>query len=117
MYRVIDISRLFGVLKDHDFGGQTLRVKMTITDSFLPENAGNWVIHAEKGRVKLKSSRADADVEIKLDIAEFSSMIMGVISFSDLYRMGLADISDTGQVGAVDRLLFFGRKPICTAQF
>ena len=117
MYRVIDIPRLFSVLKDHDFGGQTLRVKMTITDSFMSENAGNWVIHADKGRVKLKSSRGDADVEIKLDIAEFSSLIMGVISFSDLYRMGLADISDTGQVGAVDRLLFSEQKPICTAQF
>jgi len=117
MYRVIDIPRLFEVLKDHDFGGQTLRVKMTIADSFLPDNAGTWVIHAHKGKVKLKSSCADADVEIKLDIAEFSSMIMGVIGFGDLYRLGLAEISDTGRVVAVDRLLFSGQKPICTAQF
>ena len=35
MYRVINTRKLFEVLNDHNFGNQTLKLKITIIDSFL----------------------------------------------------------------------------------
>ena len=50
-------------------------------------------------------------------IAEFSSMLMGLVRFEDLWTYGLADISDSGYVEVVDALFRTDRKPVCLTQF
>ena len=50
MYRVIDVARLWAVLGDHDFGGVTTRLKLDLSDTFLPENAGIYRIDFNAGR-------------------------------------------------------------------
>ena len=116
MYRVTDVRRLFQVLESRTFGGQTCTLKLTVTDSFLPENDGSVLVRFVNGRAQIvESGRPDA--EVRLDIAEFSSLIMGVVPFRALHHYGLADISDPAWADAVERIFAVETKPVCTTVF
>ena len=121
MYRVIDTPRLFEVLRGHrfgghDFGGQTTTLGITLSDSFLPENAGRYVLRVENGRAALRDGGA-ADVEIGLDVSSFSSLIVGAVDFARLYGYGLATISDPAAVPLVERLFRAAQRPWCMTHF
>ncbi len=122
MYRVVDTARFFHLLStdgSHSFGDQTLRLTIALNDSFLPENAGETTLHFEHGRVNVieQSAPPDANVRITLDVAEFSSLLMGVVSFQNLYAYGLAEISDATYVKQITHLFRTDTKPICMTAF
>jgi predicted acetyltransferase len=116
MYRVVNVPRFFEQLADHDFGGQTCRLKVTLHDSFLPENKGDWVIGFVNGRAQLLSS-THYDAAIELNVSEFSSLVMGTIDFDQLIEYRLASISDASVIGTVTRLFRTSQKPICMTNF
>jgi predicted acetyltransferase len=116
MYRVLDVERVFGVLKEHDFNGRTIRLKLNIRDTFFPRNNTGWTVAFTDGRPTLVSP-GRCDAEITMDVAEFSSMLMGAVSFRKLYDYHLADISDETFVDAVNRLFHREDKPICLTPF
>ncbi len=115
MYRVIDLPRLFEILHEHNFGGVTCRLKIELSDSFLPQNEGGWVVNFVDGKAKLVSDEA-FDLAIRLDVSEFSSLVVGAVGFAKLIEYGLASISDSNSVPLVDRL-FAAPKPICLTRF
>ena len=115
MARVLDVPGIFRALAAHDFNGQNLRLRLTVRDSFLPENDGSLVIAFQNGRATLPES-GPHDVEIALDVAEFSSLLMGAVDFQHLYAYNLAEISDPAAVPVVSRL-FAAPKPICLTDF
>lgn len=116
MYRVIDSSRMFNVLNDHNFGNQTLKLKITLIDTFLPENEGSIIIDFDKGIARVLSD-IKFDVEIKLKVADFSSLIMGVISFRKLYKYDLAEISNSVYLEKVNSLFLTEEEPITIEPF
>jgi hypothetical protein len=59
----------------------------------------------------------DYDVEVGLDVADFSALVMGTVRFRSLHDYGLAEISDPGAIDTLDRLFRTERKPICTTPF
>jgi predicted acetyltransferase len=116
MYRVIDLPGVFARLREHDFGGQTCRLRLAISDSFYPANAGSVVVSFQDGRPSISPEDA-SDVEIRLDVAEFSSLLLGVVSFRSLYLYGLAEISDPAYLETINRLFLVPNKPICLTAF
>jgi len=116
MYRVIDVPALLGLLKGRDFGGQSCTLKLTVEDSFLPENAGSMLLHFADGRLDLLDGGGH-DVEVSLDIAEFSSLLVGAVDFRSLYKYGLVAISDASYVNVVDRVFEMRDRPVCTTPF
>jgi predicted acetyltransferase len=125
MYRVVDVPRIFDLLSGRDFGTpefgtQTCTVMLTIGDSFLPENAGSILLRFERGHVQRLDSvlhHAAYDAEVRLNIADFSSLLAGTVNFWTLYRYGLADISDGSYVETINRLFAVEQKPMCTTGF
>jgi predicted acetyltransferase len=125
MYRVVDVPRIFDLLSERDFGtpalgAQTCTLKLTVGDSFLPENAGSIVLHFAGGHMqRLDGLVHDAayDVELRLGIADFSSLLAGTVDFRSLYRYGLVDVSDESYVETISRLFAVEQKPICTTGF
>jgi len=103
MYRVINSRKLFEALIEHDFNKENLRLKLNIVDTFPPENDRSPVIHILAGKPKLVDDGA-FNVEVSIDVAWFSSLIMGVIDFKKLWQYGLAEVSDAGYVDRLDRL-------------
>lgn len=111
MFRVIDVPRLFAAWGDRDFGGQTCRLCITLRDSFLPENDGSTVVYFENGRSALQSVSSPYDVEITLDVSDFSSMAIGAVTFKQLRHYGLVKISDPAYTDVVNRIFWTENKP------
>ena len=116
MYRIIDTVDLFRRLKSHDFNGQTCRLKITVNDSFYPKHAGSYIVHFANGRPTVKT-RGAVDAEIALDVADYSSLVMGVVPFDKLYDYGLAEISNTDYLDTATKIFSVARKPQCVTQF
>ena len=116
MYRVLSVRRLFEALADHDFGGVNMRLKLTIEDSLWPKNAGEYCLEFVDGRASIVES-AEVDCEVGMDIAEFSSMVLGAVGFKSLLTYRLATISDDGLANDVDRAFACAEKPLCLTGF
>ena len=59
----------------------------------------------------------DFEVEIQLDVADFSSLLLGVIDFKHLYTYNQAEISDPAYLDTVQNLFYSQVKPICVTDF
>ncbi|UFJ41493.1 GNAT family N-acetyltransferase [Brevibacillus humidisoli] len=116
MYRVVDAARFYSILDAHDFGGQTCKLKLTLRDSFLPENEGSIILHVNDGRVTLVTE-GEHDLEVRMDVSDFSPLVMGVVRFKQLYHYGLAELSDPRQLDVVDRFFRTEEKPVCMTSF
>jgi predicted acetyltransferase len=112
MYKVIDTRGFFAALQDVQFAPLRLRLKVQIYDSMTPENEGSVVVRFSDGEVRLADER-EYDLAIALDVAEFSSLVMGAVSFHKLYEYGLVDISSSSYVGMLDELFSAPSNPIC----
>lgn len=116
MYRVIDTRGVFKLLENHNFGNQDCRLRLFIKDSFLKENEGQLIVHFKGGKPSLKR-HADFDVEVNIDIADFSSLLMGSVNYHSLFEYGLSDISDERYVDTVAKVFGVEQKPICHTIF
>lgn len=116
MYRVIDVPRLFAVLADHDFGGISGRFRLNLTDTFLPENGGSYLLDVAGGRATLVE-HGPADATIDMDVADFSSLAVGAVDFSRLHGYGRVALSDHALMPVLDRLFRAARRPWCLTHF
>jgi predicted acetyltransferase len=111
MYRVINTSKFFRLLKDHNFGHQTVKLRITINDSFLPENNGSIVVHFTEGKpIVLEEDKYE--VEIRINIDHFSSLVMGAINFKKLYKYGLVKITNPVYLETVNALFLTESPPV-----
>jgi predicted acetyltransferase len=115
MYRVLDVPRLFEVLHGHDFNGVSCRLQINLTDTFFPENAGSTIVEFIDGKARVAPG-AIPQVALSLDVAEFSSLVIGAASLRKLLQFGLASLSDDAYIDRLDQL-FSGPKPVCLTQF
>jgi predicted acetyltransferase len=116
MYRVLNCRRAFETMAGHDFGGVSLKLKLTTRDTFYPKYDGSIVVAFSNGRATVTDTDK-SDVEISMNIAEFSSLFMGAVDFRTLYTYKLAQISDAAYVDVVDRAFACSEKPVCHADF
>jgi predicted acetyltransferase len=116
MYRVLDTRRLFETLSDYNFNGESIRVKLTIRDSFLPMNQGSTLLQFSDGEVKILD-HGRYDVEATMNVEWFSSLIMGVVDFRSLWTYRLAQVSDDAKVGNLHRLFHSRDKPVTMEEF
>ncbi|MEH7307623.1 sterol carrier protein domain-containing protein, partial [Neobacillus drentensis] len=113
---IIDIKGIFEELKHHNFNHINANVKLQITDTILPQNNGDLILHATEGRIKVMD-HGDYDVNISLDISDFSSLLMGVVSFRELYLFGKAKLSNSSYLNAINSLFSTTEKPRCISAF
>jgi hypothetical protein len=103
-------------MAERNFGGQSGLVRINLQDTFYPQQSGSTVVHFENGRAAVVQD-GDYEVEMSLDVSEFSSLLMGVISFRKLYEYNLVDLSDQSYLNLLERLFFAETKPICITRF
>jgi predicted acetyltransferase len=115
MVRIVDLPGFFQATPDQDWNGQTIAVTFTISDSFFPANEGSTTVEFRRGRATVAESK-HADTEIRLDISDLSSLLVGAVDFGSLYRLGLVEVSASDSIGHLEAL-FRSEKPICTTGF
>ncbi len=116
MFRVIDVRQAFADLASHNFGGLSMTVDICIRDQFLPENAGSTIVRFQDGWASVCEG-ATPDVAIELDIADFSSLLMGAVPFHRLMQYSAVRVSDERYLEQLDRLFYTPRKPVCMTCF
>ncbi|CAM3382047.1 GNAT family N-acetyltransferase [Brevibacillus invocatus] len=116
MHRIIDVPLFFKQLSQHRFGRENALVRMTIRDTFLPEQDGSWLIRFTEGLPQVVDE-GQAEVEVSMDISEFSSLMMGAVSFQKLYMYGLAEIDHEDSLTMLESLFQVRQKPRCTTAF
>jgi predicted acetyltransferase len=97
MYRIIDVPRLFAQLSAHRFSAESLVLELVVNDSFFPTNNRRTLVRFTHGVAEVQKGSVP-DVTMTLDVAEFSSMIMGAVTCTDLYRYGLVTMSNDNSV-------------------
>jgi predicted acetyltransferase len=117
MYRVLDVEGIFAILHERNFEGITCKVKIEVIDSFFETNNGSYIVNFENGKALIMKEENKFDVEISLDVADFSALIMGNITFEKLHLYGLVEISDVNYVNLLHRAFQTNQKPICTSLF
>ncbi|TGV30739.1 GNAT family N-acetyltransferase, partial [Mesorhizobium sp. M00.F.Ca.ET.186.01.1.1] len=100
----------FRQMSAHRFGAETVRLQLTVRDSFLPENSGTWLVQFIDGHARV-AEEGQADAAVQLDISDFSSLVMGAVRFSKLHEYGLAELDDLRALPQLDRLFYTAKKP------
>lgn len=116
MYRIIDLKGIINELRDHNFNNESCKLKINIRDSLITDNDRSIIIYFNNGFPTIVDDK-EYDVEIKLDIADFSSLLTCVVSFKDLYKYGRALISDESYLKKVNSIFSSDEKPICMTMF
>jgi predicted acetyltransferase len=115
MFRVIDVAGLFQELGNTNFNNQNAVLDITILDTFYPQNNKTTTIEFVNGCANVGNSTSSKNrIEIRLDISDFSSLIMGSINAKSLYRLGLLKISDERMLELVESIFLIEQKPLCT---
>ncbi|WP_289139412.1 sterol carrier protein domain-containing protein [uncultured Brevibacillus sp.] len=89
-----------------------MTVEIRVQDKFLPENQESTLVHFQSGRASVRTE-GTPDVIIELDVVDFSSLIIGSISFQKLLDYSLVKVSDPAFGKELDQLFQVAQKPIC----
>ena len=118
MYRICNVDGFIADIKNCRFGNLSMKVQFNIHDSFVPANNKPFLLDFANGFCSpAADSTQTPDAEISIDIAEFSSMIMGCTNLKSLVKYGKARISDAAKLDELSRGLSLDEKPICTTHF
>ncbi|MGD2077547.1 MAG: GNAT family N-acetyltransferase [Chloroflexota bacterium] len=116
MYRIIDLGLLFDESTGIRFGDQPITLRIDLNDSFMSDNGRDWLISFEDGQAQLLES-GHADATLRIDVSDFSSVIMGAISLEQLVAYGLAELSDHRLVKQASDLFATAAEPVCLTAF
>ncbi|MCL2405822.1 MAG: GNAT family N-acetyltransferase [Defluviitaleaceae bacterium] len=124
MYRICDVEAFFGDIASCRFGNLNMTLRVNIHDSFVPENNKPFLLSFNDGLCKVVASTTPStnnniapDAELSIDIAEFSSLIMGTVSLTSLVKYGKAQLSNESYLDVLSRSFSLDEKPICLTYF
>lgn len=116
MYRVINIKKLFYDLREHNFNNQNCKVKFNITDSFMNENNRSYTVHFVDGKASC-IDEGEYEVELSIDIADFSSLITCAVDLKSLYRYGRVKLSRESYLNKLNIIFDSDERPKCMTAF
>ena len=120
MYRIINVKKLFEDLKMHNFNGVSCKLRLSVSDSLIEDNNGEFILHFVQGKlheVNNKANNEACDVTLSIGISELSSLITCAVNLKFLYRYGLARLSDGAYLSLLDTLFSSDEKPVCFTAF
>ncbi|USK55621.1 GNAT family N-acetyltransferase [Cytobacillus solani] len=118
MYKIIDVPKFLLHLPTDHLSNQACQVGVMIKDSFHSDEPQKWLLSYGNGKFAvdeyvLKST----DIEVELDISDFSSLAMGAISADKLYQYGRLKIKKSEDMAVIKQLFPHLQKPICMTAF
>ncbi|MFD2922848.1 GNAT family N-acetyltransferase [Halobacillus naozhouensis] len=105
MYRIVDLPLFMNFVSDHSFGKESITVHFEVEDTLMKTEQITYSYRFEEGKPVACDSR-DEGVQITIDIADLSSLLMGCVSLSTLLRFKRAKISGQNNMTAQAKRLF-----------
>lgn len=116
MYRICDIRGFFTDIANCRFGNLTTKLQLNVNDTFVADNNGELLLEFINGQCKIVDG-VTPDVELSIDIAELSSLVMGCVNLKQLVRYGKAKVSDVAWLDALSCGFYLDEKPVCLSYF
>ncbi|WP_053365961.1 GNAT family N-acetyltransferase [Bacillus sp. FJAT-27245] len=116
MYKIIDIEKIIGDLDSRVFGNVTTSFTIIVHDSFDSVEPTKIDVRLDGGKLS-KGNAEDTQFEMELDIAEFSSLMVGAVGFRKLHRFGRLKLSKPEFAPLMEKAFRGDEKPICTTPF
>ncbi|QHE51432.1 enhanced intracellular survival protein Eis [Pontibacillus sp. HMF3514] len=116
MYRVLDVKQFLSSLTNHTFSTEDVTVKFKVQETLINESNVEVVVQFKDRQLQLIEEDR-YDVEVEMNISEFSSLMMGAVSFNTLHRYGLIKISHSTYNKVLNRLFSCLEKPECMTAF
>jgi len=116
MYRICDVKAFFSDIKNCKFGNLNMKVQFNINDSFIEDNNKPFLLEFKNGKAVI-FNKGTPEVEVNIDIAEFSSLIMGCANLKKLVKYGKASISNSDKLDELSHAFTLDEKPICVTHF
>jgi len=115
MYRILDLRRLMNDLSSGRFGKGAMRLCLNIEDDMIEANNGKFTYQFENGSAV--PSDAAPDATLSMNIADFSSLLMGAVSLDRLYELKLADIDRIEMLPQANDVFSYPVKPVSWTTF
>jgi predicted acetyltransferase len=90
-------------------------VAFELADTFVPANAGVWRLQVSGGEAQV--TRAEAEPELRLDVADLGAAYLGGFAFAQLARAGRVEELAEGALERADALFRTPRAPWCPEVF
>ncbi len=116
MYRINDVKKILQNIEGPYLGDLSFAIKLNVHDCFVKEGSQTVYLHIEKGFLKVKEDSSFV-VEVSINIADFSSLMMSSIDFQSLYRYGKINVSSEKYIPYISNLFSYHSKPICMTAF
>lgn len=126
MYRILDVEALLKALIKQPLpqAPQNFTLSLALTDTFMPENQGHYTLEfsgpplaPDLIAIKKQAVALDASLVLSLDISDFSSLVMGSVSLKTLVETGVAALTDTAYLKALDHFFSGDGPPQCYTAF
>lgn len=119
MYRVINVEKMLKVLTaktivtTKTFPSLRIRIK----DQLLPEQEGDYYLYEKEGRYAYSRKTRPVEVELEMDIADFSALVMGSVTLQALIFSGKATLSNQEHTSVLEGILGTEASPVCISRF
>jgi predicted acetyltransferase len=114
MYKIVDLKKFFSMTDN--FGKENIVIRFVVEDNFSTQKNDPLTVDFRQGRPTIKSNQTH-NVELRMGIAEFSSLVMGALSFNQAYSHGKVEISNSKYVAKIHQLFYGELKPQCLSWF
>ncbi|SFI30449.1 Predicted acetyltransferase [Tindallia magadiensis] len=119
MYRVINLEKILEILISKTVATEkrvpSLRIQ--IKDQLLPEQEGDYYLYEKEGRYGYSRKARPVEVELEMDIADFSALVMGSVTLQALIFSGKATLSNQQHTSVLEALLGTEASPVCINRF
>ncbi|MDP8232608.1 MAG: GNAT family N-acetyltransferase [Candidatus Zophobacter franzmannii] len=93
-----------------------LRIRFLITDTFVDATESDFIITWKDGKA-IRSKGKSYDLEMKMDVSDFSSWVMNAIDLATLHQYGLVELSDDSYLQTLNQAFYYHQEPICLQRF
>jgi predicted acetyltransferase len=116
MYRAVDGAALLQALGGCRFGDLDAVVRIALADPFFAPLAGTRAVRFEQGQPAAVDASTPADVDLAIDVADFSALVMGSVRLRSLVAYGRAVLSKPDWLRRLDAA-FDAEPPQCLTRF
>lgn len=116
MYKLINPEKFFLAMKDHHFGRESINILFRYDDSLMDKFDQELIVGFRSGS-PITAKKLKPDVEIKLDISELSSLILGLLPVRKGILYDLISISDKSKIDMIDNMFSYPKHPECNIWF
>lgn len=116
MYKISDPLKFFENLNPNIFNQEDITIKFVIQNELFPKNKKIMLTY-NFAKSKIVNNEENIDLTLKMNLARFTSILMGSLSFSSAVRYGLVEIDNIKYIDCVDKLFRSKNMPVGYNEF